>query len=126
MPRSRPPFAVHPRHVVPALLAGVSVIAVPSVAFAQAPDAGTGSAGEASSITTLPTVTVQSRHSGDENVTEGSGSYTTRRARSATGLNLAPRETPQSVTVITRQRMDDQGVTTFNDETISLTRKPVA
>ena len=115
MPRLRPPFAVRPRHVVPALLAGASVVVMPSAAYAQASEAGTGSAGGGSSMATLPTVTVHDRHPGDENVTEGTGSYTARRARSATGLNLAPRETPQSVTVMTRQQMDDQGVTTLND-----------
>ncbi|WP_256930643.1 TonB-dependent receptor [Pseudomonas sp. ABC1] len=40
--------------------------------------------------------------------TEGTGSYTTWSASSATRLNLSPQETPQSVTVLTRQRMDDQ------------------
>ena len=40
-------------------------------------------------------------------VTEGSGSYGADTARSATRMELSPRETPQSVTVITRERMDD-------------------
>ncbi|MFT3813312.1 MAG: TonB-dependent siderophore receptor [Acidovorax sp.] len=44
------------------------------------------------------------------NLTEGTGSYTTRSTNAATGLNLSLRETPQSMTVITRQRMDDQGL----------------
>ncbi|WP_406624188.1 TonB-dependent siderophore receptor [Acidovorax sp. SDU_ACID1] len=42
--------------------------------------------------------------------TEGTGSYTTRSMGTATGLNLSMRETPQSVTVVTRQQMDDQGL----------------
>ncbi len=41
-------------------------------------------------------------------VTEGSGSYTTGSTNTATGLKLSLRETPQSVTVMTRDRMDDQ------------------
>ncbi|MCL6413840.1 TonB-dependent siderophore receptor, partial [Pantoea agglomerans] len=41
-------------------------------------------------------------------VTEGTQSYTTRSMNTATQLNLSPRETPQSVSVVTRQRMDDQ------------------
>lgn len=42
--------------------------------------------------------------------TEGTGLYTTSSTATATGLNLSLRETPQSVTVITRQRMDDQAL----------------
>ncbi len=45
--------------------------------------------------------------------TEGSGSYTTGTTNAATKLNLSLRETPQSVTVMTRQRMDDQNLTTI-------------
>ncbi|WP_220812696.1 TonB-dependent siderophore receptor [Pseudomonas paralcaligenes] len=43
--------------------------------------------------------------------TEGTGSYTSGATRSATKLDLSLRETPQSVTVMTRQRMDDQNLT---------------
>ncbi|OOV94568.1 TonB-dependent siderophore receptor [Pseudomonas sp. MF4836] len=47
--------------------------------------------------------------------TEGTQSYTTGATSSATGLALSLRETPQSVTVITRQQMDDQGATSIAD-----------
>lgn len=61
----------------------------------------------------LLTVTAKADRSG---VTEGTRSYTTRGSNSiATGLNLTLRETPQSVTVITRQRMDDQGLKSVTD-----------
>lgn len=43
--------------------------------------------------------------------TEGTGSYTTGSANTATGLRLSTRETPQSVTVITRQQIEDQNLT---------------
>lgn len=46
-----------------------------------------------------------------DGTTEGTGSYTTRSMDAATGLNLSARETPQSVSVVTRQQMDDQGLT---------------
>lgn len=49
------------------------------------------------------------------NVTEDSHSYTTGASASATGLNLSLRETPQTVTVVTRQQMDDQGATSIAD-----------
>lgn len=47
--------------------------------------------------------------------TEGSQSYTTGSMATATKLPLSLRETPQAVTVITRQRMDDQAMTSVND-----------
>lgn len=48
-------------------------------------------------------------------ITEGSDSYTTGAMSTATKLPLTMRETPQAVTVITRQRMDDQAMTSIND-----------
>jgi outer membrane receptor for ferric coprogen and ferric-rhodotorulic acid len=47
--------------------------------------------------------------------TEGSNSYTTGEMATATKLPLTLRQTPQAVTVITRQRMDDQAMTSIND-----------
>ena len=47
--------------------------------------------------------------------TEDTGSYTTGATTTATKLPLTIRETPQSVTVVTRQQMDDQGVTSVAD-----------
>jgi len=47
--------------------------------------------------------------------TEGSQSYTTGSMSTATKLPLTMRETPQAVTVITRQRMDDQNMKSIND-----------
>ncbi|WP_225935493.1 TonB-dependent siderophore receptor [Pseudomonas muyukensis] len=44
-------------------------------------------------------------------ITEGSGSYTSGASRTATRMSLSPRQTPQSVSVITRQQMDDQNLT---------------
>ena len=48
-------------------------------------------------------------------ITEDSGSYTTRAMRTSTKLAMSIRETPQSVSVVTRQRMDDQGMRDLND-----------
>ena len=47
--------------------------------------------------------------------TEDTGSYTTGPMQTATKLALSIRETPQSVTVITRQRMDDQNMKSLED-----------
>ncbi|OYO28686.1 TonB-dependent receptor [Janthinobacterium sp. PC23-8] len=47
--------------------------------------------------------------------TENSGAYAAALAGTATRFVLSPRETPQSLTVITRQQMDDQGSVTLAD-----------
>ena len=60
---------------------------------------------ETKDIRTLPAVRV----SADEEAslaTEDTGSYTNSSSSTALGLNLSLRETPQSVTVITRERRD--------------------
>jgi outer membrane receptor for ferric coprogen and ferric-rhodotorulic acid len=50
-----------------------------------------------------------------EGTTEGTGSYTNSVASTSTKLALSLRETPQSVSVMTRQRMEDQGLTQLMD-----------
>ena len=57
-------------------------------------------------------VTAQAERSA---TTEGTGSYTTRSMRTATPLALSPRETPQAVSVITRQQIEDQGLESLSD-----------
>jgi outer membrane receptor for ferric coprogen and ferric-rhodotorulic acid len=47
--------------------------------------------------------------------TEGTNSYTTGSMNTATKLPLSIRETPQSVSVVTRQRIEDQGMNDLND-----------
>lgn len=70
----------------------------------------------------LPGVTVRSRRAVES---EGTGSYTSiAPLGTATKLGMTLRETPQSVTVITRQRMEDQGLTQMSDvfrQTVGLT-----
>lgn len=48
-------------------------------------------------------------------ITEGSGSYTPGTIATATRMVLSPRETPQSISVITRQHMDDFGLNAIDD-----------
>ncbi len=47
--------------------------------------------------------------------TEGTGAYTTGTARTSTPLSMSLRETPQSVSVVTQQRMEDQDLRTILD-----------
>lgn len=68
----------------------------------------------ATSQADLAEVRVEANRIGDGR-TEGSGAYTAPSASAATGLALTLRETPQSVSVITRQRMDDQGLLNLDD-----------
>ncbi|SDS95382.1 outer-membrane receptor for ferric coprogen and ferric-rhodotorulic acid [Pseudomonas trivialis] len=49
------------------------------------------------------------------NVTENTGSYTPGTLATSTRLVLTPKETPQSVTVVTRQHMDDFGLNNVDD-----------
>lgn len=48
-------------------------------------------------------------------VTEGTGLYTTFYTSSSTRLNLTPQDTPQAITVLTRQRLEDQRLDTLID-----------
>ncbi|MFJ2446107.1 TonB-dependent siderophore receptor [Pseudomonas sp. NPDC087626] len=48
-------------------------------------------------------------------ITEGTGSYTPGTIATATRLVLTPRETPQSISVVTRQTMDDFGLVSIDD-----------
>ena len=89
------------------LVAAGALFAVPASYAQQAAQGGTLEL-DATAIT--ETITPA-----DDAVTEGTQSYTTRSARTATPLNMSLRETPQSVSVVTRQRMEDQDLRTIND-----------
>lgn len=79
---------------------------------------------------TLDAVTVegatQSGNRFDPGRSEGSGAYVTKSTNTATKLDLSAKETPQSVTVITRQRMDDAGLSSINEVMESTTGITVA
>ena len=78
----------------------------------QPAPAGDGD-GAAVALATVTVAAAAVRHDGS---TEGTGSYTqTGPSRTATGLGLSLRETPQSVSVMTRQRMDDFKLETLTD-----------
>ncbi len=67
----------------------------------------------------LPAVKVNSSALGQ--TTEGTNSYTTGAMSTATRLPLSIRETPQSVSVLTRQQMDDQMIVSLVDALSSVT-----
>lgn len=64
----------------------------------------------ADGTTVLDTITVQ----GQGAITEGSGSYTTRAMSTATKLPMSIRETPQSVSIVTRKIIDDKDYQTLD------------
>ncbi|OZI71979.1 TonB-dependent siderophore receptor [Bordetella genomosp. 12] len=68
----------------------------------------------AQNTATLPLVTVTASAAAP-GTTEGTQSYTTDSTSTATRMNLSMRETPQATTVMTRQRIQDQGLATVND-----------
>ncbi|MDG9929270.1 MULTISPECIES: TonB-dependent siderophore receptor [unclassified Pseudomonas] len=53
--------------------------------------------------------------------TEGTGSYTTGATSTATKMNLSIRETPQSISVVTRQQMNDQNMQSLEDVAMAAT-----
>ena len=61
----------------------------------------------------LELVTVKSDTLGSK--TDGSGSYTTGAMRTATRMEMSIRDTPQSVTVITREKLDDLGLVRLDE-----------
>ena len=63
----------------------------------------------------LGATTISGQGLGTALTTEDTGSYTTGASNSSTKLPLSIRETPQTVTVITRQNMDDQGAQSISD-----------
>ena len=89
------------------LVAAGALLAVPAAYAQQAAQSG---ALELDATAITDTVTPA-----DDAVTEGTQSYTTRSARTATPLNMSLRETPQSVSVVTQQRIQDQNLQTITD-----------
>jgi outer membrane receptor for ferric coprogen and ferric-rhodotorulic acid len=76
------------------------------------PDAQAGGANVAGAIS-LDTIDVQGASSSDPGKTEGTGSYTT--SVSSFGKNQTLKELPQTVTVMTHQRIQEQGLTTIDN-----------
>lgn len=93
-------FAARAR-LTTALSAGILALAVPAMAQEAQDDSGTAVTLDEVTITAAP---------GTQ--TEGNDSWTTEWMRSATGLVLSQKETPQSTSVITDAQMKDRNITT--------------
>ena len=104
-------MTAHAHLLKPSPLAAALALALMAGAPALAQEVGKQ---DADQTRTLSEVVVQEQAQGQ--ASEGSGSFaSTRPTRTATKLGLSQRETPQSVTVITRERLEQQGLTTLTD-----------
>ncbi len=98
-----------PSEALQRMLAGSGVEAVPRDGgrYQLVPKADTGAALE------LEAMSISGKAPGS--TTEGTGDYTTYSSSSSTRLNLALKETPQSISVITDQRIKDQKLTNLTE-----------
>jgi len=78
---------------------------------AQGPNAHQGQ----QPVATLEAIRTVGDDTLDDTITEGSDSYTTPATRAGVGLPLSLRDTPQSVTVVTSQRIQDQNMQSLKD-----------
>lgn len=99
-------FLPSQRVLQPAALAMAILCGLPTQACARS----ASTAGDEAA--TLPAVTVRGQVPGMP--TEGTGSYTAAGAVVGSKIPATLKETPQSVSVITRQRMEDQNLTTLD------------
>ena len=95
-----------PRTVLGSAVAAAVFISAQGASAAEPGQIQTKAGGTSQDEAALPAITVTGRM--DAATTESTGSYTTGETAAATHLSLSLQETPQAVTVITRQRMDDQ------------------
>lgn len=103
---TRPPIVLRPLALAVHILAAGTALAVLPAYAEQAEEASV----------TLDAVSITgTADSGLGDVTEGTNSYTSGSARTATPLKMSMRETPQSVTVVTQQRIEDQDLQTITD-----------
>lgn len=94
------------RTVLGSAVAAAVFISAQGASAAEPGQIQTKAGGTSQDETALPAITVTGRM--DAATTQSTGSYTTGETAAATHLPLSLQETPQAVTVITRQRMDDQ------------------
>jgi outer membrane receptor for ferric coprogen and ferric-rhodotorulic acid len=85
-------------------VAVVVALAIPAAGHAQVAE-------QAAAV--MPEIQVRGQTLGE--TTEGTASYTTGKAKTATPLSMSLRDTPQSVSVVTQQRIEDQGLLSVTD-----------
>jgi outer membrane receptor for ferric coprogen and ferric-rhodotorulic acid len=101
---------MHRHHVSP-LAAAIAV----ALSFASAAQAETIATEQQKEAVQLEATQIEGQGLAGQATTENTNSYTTGSMSTGTKLGLSIRETPQSVSVITRQRIEDQGMKDLND-----------
>lgn len=95
---------------------GYSIQAKTNPAKSQIPNQHQANEGSVTGTDSAQLATISlTANQGKSLTTEGSGSYTAKATTASTGLTLSLKETPQSVSVMTRQQMDDQNLTQITD-----------
>jgi outer membrane receptor for ferric coprogen and ferric-rhodotorulic acid len=103
-----------PEAAVASLLAGTGLnyrFTSPATVLISSASAQGGGVSADDGATVLDKVTLQ----GQGAVTEGTNSYTADWMRTANGLALTQKETPQSTSVVTRQMIEDRGMANVKD-----------
>ncbi|CAM3136827.1 TonB-dependent siderophore receptor [Pseudomonas floridensis] len=96
----------------PSMAAMGFALCMPLASQAQTEEATTQGSASAGTVTLAPTA-IDSRSLGA--TTDGTGSYTTGAVSIGKGAPQSLRETPQSVSVVTRQVMDDNNLTSLSE-----------
>lgn len=95
---------------------GYSIQAQTNTAKSQIPNQLQANEGSVTGTDSAQLATISlTANQGKSLTTEGSGSYTAKATTASTGLALSLKETPQLVSVITRQQMEDQNLTQLTD-----------
>ena len=81
----------------------------------RSPAAPAAPAASAAAAPTLGEVRVTAEAARGDGTTEGTGSYQATATNTATKLHLTPRETPQTISVVTSQQMRDFAMTSVDD-----------
>ncbi|SEP88873.1 outer-membrane receptor for ferric coprogen and ferric-rhodotorulic acid [Pseudomonas sp. NFACC02] len=109
-----PPPAGHiknaPRSALGSAIAAALLLNAPGALAAETAQPQNQTADPSQQEVALPAISVTGQM--NNATSEGTGSYTTGETAAATRLPITLKETPQAVTVITRQRMDDQQLNT--------------
>jgi outer-membrane receptor for ferric coprogen and ferric-rhodotorulic acid len=107
---------VRKKVILTAVMATLSQLALAEDAKPETPSNTTQNANSnASPADTLPEVNVTSTGEQPQIPTEKTKSYTVKSTGTATRLDTSLRETPQSISVITRQQLDDFRILSVND-----------
>lgn len=97
-----------------AIQASIASIALATFSSAHAEDASTAAGDNSKEVVQLSAIEVTAKRENNAE-SDPAEEYTGKKTRASSGLPLSVKETPQSVTVITEKRIEDQNLTTVDD-----------